>query len=102
LIDFQHAVHRLKAGHVVATDPGNGVARRQRIATRFGAALLHGGVHIGQQHITRQGGLARTADTCDSDQAAQGNAGRDVLQVVHRGTVDADPALFCLFREIGV
>ena len=48
----------------------------------FGAALLHGHVHIGEQHVAGQRGLAGTTDAGNSDQSFQRNVGGDVLQVV--------------------
>ena len=59
LVHFQHPVYRLKAGDSFTTQPTDFLTRRQRITASFGAAFLHGGVHVGQQHITRQGRFAR-------------------------------------------
>jgi hypothetical protein len=60
-------------------------------------ALRHQRLHAGQQHVAREGGLARAGHAGDGDQALEGDGRADVLQVVQMGPVQGQPAHFILF-----
>ena len=59
------------------------------IATGFGAAFGHNSLHVGQQNVSRQSGLARPRDTGHCNQTLQGNVRVHRLQVVQACTDNA-------------
>ena len=91
LIHFQHPVDGGETFHVGTTNPRRVLACGPTVTARFGGALDHSGLHIRQQHVARQRGLARAADTGDGHQAFQGHLRGDVLQVVHGRTRHHQP-----------
>jgi hypothetical protein len=67
------------------------------IAAGLGGCAAHERLHVGQQHVARQGGLAGAADAGDGDQALERHGGGDVLQVVQTGAVQASQ---CKWRHL--
>ncbi len=92
LVHFQHAVDRAPAFQLGAAMPlgARGVAFFRRDAD--------GVLHIGQQHIARQGGFTRATHAGDRHQSSEWHLHGHVLQVVQLGTMQGK--LFQFGRDL--
>ena len=91
---------RSRSGRCSRSSAGNSPAA---IASRpaLVARCVHQRLHVGQQHVARQRGLARAGHAGDGDQALQRHGDVDVLQVVQGGAGDGDPACDFVAVKLG-
>ena len=82
LIDFQHPLNAFITRQTHTALPHRQLTRIMGFAACLGRAQTHHRLHIGEQHITRQGGFTRTTDTRHRDQAMQRKCSRQGSQVV--------------------
>ncbi len=100
LVYFEHPRYDFVACDGAAPEPCGALACCVGFAACFGGALLHYCLHIGQQHITRQGRFSRAAYARYRDQPVQGHLHGEVLQVVQVGLLHDKAGLLGLLNLV--